>query len=309
MKKRALPVLVITVFVSLVVVLAAREFTGRQTATETSIGASALKMTALFRHASSFDVSMKEPRGIAVTTSGNIIVCGSRTVEILSPTGALIHEYVINGTAECVAIDEDGAVYLGMVDHVTVLDTTLDSIRDWTVLDDRSIITSIAISGERVFVADAGARTVWVFDRGGMLTNMISGFVVPSPYFDVATGPAGQVWIVDPGRHSITLFDAEGERSTSFGRYSIAADGFGGCCNPTNIAVRSDGTIVTAEKGVTKMKLFGGNGEFFGFVAGPRDFPNYDADIDLAPGAQGELLILSPRVRQIFVYEKVGAEG
>ena len=261
-------------------------------------------ITKIFHLAETIDLSIQAPRGIALTADGNIAVCGGRTVVILNPAGIQTAEYPIETMAECIAGDEAGIVYLGTGDHVSVLDTTSGQVTEWTVLDERSIITSIAVSHDRVFVADAGTRRVWVFDSGGMLVNMIEGFVVPSPNFDLAALPDGRVWIVDPGRHTIGLFDQEGRRSVSFGRYSLAADGFSGCCNPTNLAIRGDGSLVTVEKGIIRVKLFGSDGDFVGIAAGPRDFPIYDAGVDIVAGMSGEVLILFPRIRKIFVFEE-----
>jgi hypothetical protein len=232
-------------------------------------------------------------------------VCGREAVEVLSPKGNFSAMYPIQAEAECVSFGDNGRLYLGTGNYVSVLDTETGLINEWTVLDERSIITSVAVSGENVFVADAGTATVWVFDSLGMLQSVIEDFFVPSPYFDVAAAAGGLAWIVDPGRHTIALYNAAGERSAAFGRYSPAVDGFGGCCNPANIALRADGTIITAEKGIMRVKLFDQNGDFRGLAAAPEDFPFYDSEIDVVSGSSNEILVLSPLARKICVFEEI----
>ena len=307
MRKGLLPVLVTVIFVGLIVVLAVRELNNNSTVVDENDPISNADRSGMFTLIASFEVTMPEPRGIALGPDGNLLICGAGGVEILSPDGISMSEYSIDETAECAASGESGIIYLGTDDHVSTIDSANGSTREWATLDERSIITSIAVSGDRVFVADAGTRRVWIFDLSGMLLKMIDGFLVPSPYFDVVKGPDGGVWIVDPGRHSVALYDTEGEKSFSFGRYSMTAGGFTGCCNPTNIAVRSDGSVVTAEKGFMYVKLFGEGGDFLGLVAGGRDFPIYDSEIDLAGGMDGEIYVLSPRARRILVFE--GGDG
>ena len=309
MRRRIVPLIVTSVFVALVAVLAVRELTRSGKTADPSGDPPAPPTVSLYRLTRSFPVSVPGARGIAITGDGQILLCGDGEIEVLSPTGSRVAGFIIDGTAECAAAGPDGTVYLGTGDHVTVLDPLTGAVTEWAVLDQRSIITSVAVSGGSVFICDAGTRRVWVFDSGGMLENMLDGFLVPSPYFDAASGPDGRAWIVDPGRRSIGLYDGSGVRSSAFGRHSTAPDGFSVCCNPTNIAVTADGSLATSEKGIMRVKLYGSAGGYIGQAAGPGDFPVYDAEIDLAAGAGGELYVLSPRIGRVLVFEENGGDS
>ena len=49
----------------------------------------------------------------------------------------------------------------------------------------------------------------------------------------------------------------------------MTLEGFMPCCNPVNFAVLPQGGFVTAEKGVTRIKIYNSDGGFLGVVAGP----------------------------------------
>jgi hypothetical protein len=49
----------------------------------------------------------------------------------------------------------------------------------------------------------------------------------------------------------------------------MTLEGFMPCCNPVNFAVLPEGAFVTAEKGVTRVKIYNSDGGFVGVVAGP----------------------------------------
>ena len=52
-----------------------------------------------------------------------------------------------------------------------------------------------------------------------------------------------------------------GRRVASFGKFGMAKpEDFVGCCNPVNVAVTPDGKVVTAEKMVARVKVFGQDG-------------------------------------------------
>ena len=65
-----------------------------------------------------------------------------------------------------------------------------------------------------MFVADAGRRIVVRYDLEGNFVNEIGrkdekrnidGFVIPSPYFDIAVAKDGLLRVVNPGEHRIGI--------------------------------------------------------------------------------------------------------
>jgi len=130
-----------------------------------------------------------------------------------------------------------------------------------------------------IFVADAGSRIVLHYDTDGKLINRIGGknkernipgFVIPSPYFDLAIAGDGLLRVVNPGRHRIEAYTFDGDLEFSWGKYSPDIEGFCGCCNPVNFAILEDGSFVTAEKGLVRVKVYDSQGNFKAVVAGPE---------------------------------------
>jgi hypothetical protein len=98
----------------------------------------------------------------------------------------------------------------------------------------------------------------------------IPGFVIPSPYFDLAIADDGLLRVVNPGRHRIEAYTFGGDLEFWWGTYSPNVEGFCGCCNPVNFAILKDGGFVTAEKGLVRVKVYDADGKFAGVVAGPE---------------------------------------
>jgi hypothetical protein len=254
-----------------------------------------------------------EPRGIAAAVDGTIYVCGDREIVAMDRLGGEIRRFALSASAGCIAVGEDGVLYLGMTDHVEVFNTDDGSMIVWPWMGDNAVITSIAAVSDAVFIADSGNRMVYRFDKSGKALSIIGSrgkpggrpaFILPSAFFDVAIDPDGGLWIVDTGRHSIGLYSFDGKPQRSWGDYSIDISGFAGCCNPVHLAILPDGSFVTSEKGISRVKVYTGGGEFESVVAGPRDLRNGGDGIDLAATADGGVLMLLPGLDVVRLYEK-----
>lgn len=216
-------------------------------------------------------------RAIAVDASGRLYLAGDKIVQVLRPTGAV--ERILTPSSEpyCVTVTPNGEIYVGLNDRIEVFGASGQRIASWESLGDRAMLTSIAVSGNDVFVADAGNKVVWRYDADGTLINRIGardparnipGLVVPSPHLDVAVAPDGLLRVVDPGRTRIDAYTFDGHLEFSWGQGGVAIENFCGCCNPANFAMLADGSYVTAEKGLIRVKVYHPDGTFKGVVAG-----------------------------------------
>mgnify|MGYP005639354825 CR=1 FL=1 len=179
---------------------------------------------------------------------------------------------------------------------------------EWAMLDERSIITSIAVAGRRVYIADAGTRKVWEYDTGGMMLGLIDrDFIIPSPFFDVALDPRGSLWIADTGRHTLLQVGADGEVLSTWGESAMDVNGFSGCCNPAHFAILPDGRIVTAEKGLQRIKLHSATGEFAGLIAPTKALGGVPEGLDIAVSVSGEIFVLHGASGEILKYSREGA--
>ena len=263
---------------------------------------------------------------LATSPKGRIYVAGNDTVVVYDLEGHEIARHAINGAPSCLAVAADGEILLGMTDHVEVLHVDGKPKSVWPSRGERPHLTSIAVNGECVYVADAGNRVVVRYDREGNAAQDIGkadpsrdipGLVVPSPYFDVAFDNTGAFWAVNPGRHGLECYRRNGALISAWYRPSIEAEGFSGCCNPSHVAFRSDGSLVTAEKGLARVKIYSVDQKLVGFVAQPATFHDspmgaFTCELetplaDLAVDSRDRVLVLDANRNAIRVFEEKGA--
>lgn len=250
-------------------------------------------------------------RGIAVDAADRIYVAGDQAVRIFDKHGARASEIPLDGQPRCLAVAADGTVYVGLKDHVEILSSDGKPQAAWDSLGPKATITSIAVGESGVFVADAGNRVVLRYDAAGKVVREIGrkdaargipGFLVPSPHFDLALAPDGLLRVVNPGHHCIEAYTVDGDLELSWGRASLAIDGFSGCCNPTDIAALPDGAVVTSEKGLPRVKIHDAQGQLVCVVAGAEAFPEDDKGLDLAVDSAGRILVLDPAAASVRVF-------
>ena len=228
--------------------------------------------------ADAIDTGFAASHGIAVDSKGSIYVAGDQAVRIFSDRGVILGKIELAEAPRCLSVVPDGMMYVGLKDHVEVYDAQGQRQASWESLGPDALLTSIAVSDDNVFLADAGNRVVVRCDPAGKIISHIGkkesfrnvpGFVIPSPYFDLAVTGDGLLRAVNPGRLRVEAYTYDGDLEFWWGTPSVAIDGFCGCCNPVNIAVLPDGGFITCEKGLVRVKVYDSEGEFQGVVAGP----------------------------------------
>ncbi len=242
------------------------------------------------------------PSGLALGLNGQLFVVGDKALHIINANGEYI-EQTLDGKPTCVALSKDNLLYVGMGDHVVVLDNCGRWQATWDSLPEGSLLTSIAIHENDIWVADAGMKTVHHYDKkGNLLGELGSKLVVPSPHLDVAVATDGRVWIVNPGIHRLEEYGGVGNLLRSWGVFNAELAGFTGCCNPTDFAFLPDGRFVTAEKGIARVKTYQTDGTLDALVAGPDDFAPSDVGLDLATDAGGRIFVLDPLAHNVRIF-------
>ncbi len=228
-----------------------------------------------------FEVS----RGITVDTNGTIYAAGDNAIRLFDSSSNLQGEIRLDSSPRCIAVSKDGKIYIGLKNQVQVYDSNKKRLASWPHLNSDAVLTSIAVLKNDVFVADAGNRIVLHYDTNGKLLNRIGGknkernipgFVIPSPYFDLAIAEDGLLRVVNPGRHRIEAYTFDGDLEFWWGFYSPNIEGFCGCCNPVNFTILEDGSFVTVEKGLVRVKVYDIDGNFVCVVAGPEQLIESD---------------------------------
>jgi hypothetical protein len=234
----------------------------------------------------------------------------SAQIKVFSPAGKLVTSWPLPSTPEAIALDSDGTVFVGGGGRLLKLDAggkvlasadspvlasaieldragleqlmnkklsnaELDQYK--TVLQQRKqTITGMAVTGEDVFVACPSVSdfTFLVYRLDHHLQNptlVVKGLRGCCGQMDIQAKD-GKLWVPHNARHLVECYDRDGKKLLSFGKNDRkAADGFGGCCEPKNLRLASDGNIYAAESGPpVVIKRFSPEGKFSGVVALPQ---------------------------------------
>ena len=282
-----------------------------------------------YRQTAAFKVRLKDARAIQVAPDGRVLVAGDDAVVAHAADGAELARWPVAGTPRALWPTAAGEVFVALTDHVEVRDAADGAVRaTWASCGPQSVLTSIAVAGDDVFVADAGGRIVLRCDRAGKVLKRlgardpardIPGFVVPSPFFALRVAPDGLLRVANPGRHRVEAFTFDGDLEFAWGKVGMEIASFCGCCNPVNFALLPDGRFVTCEKGLPRVKVYSAQGEFECVVAGAESFPenrqvcagdSYSCrkgGLDVAVDAAGRVLILDSVAAKVLVMERLPA--
>lgn len=257
-------------------------------------------------------VPLERLTGICLDRQGDLYAAGEGAVIRFGPDGCEKSRIEISSPVTCLAADLQGRIYLGMGDHIEIY---TDGVKTghWESMGENSLITSIALSVERIYLADAGSKVIWKFNSDGRLLGrigeknpekQIQGFLIPSPYFDVGIDPAGRLWAANTGHHLLEQYDDNGDLIRSWGEYALKINGFCGCCNPTHFSFLPNGLFVTSEKGIPRVKIYSAEGVLKAVVAASEKFKEGAVGLDLAVSSLGKIYVLDPHQKVVRIFEK-----
>jgi hypothetical protein len=263
-----------------------------------------------YKEAKNFKIGFEKPAGIDIRND-SIFLVGDKSLKIVDCNGVLINEISLPDQPQTVESAE-GLIYVAFEKQVLVYFSDGTLLREWETLHENSLITAISAFGENVFVADAGMRKVYHFSKEGELLNefegksgddVLHGFIVPSPYFDLDINPDGDLWVVNPGKHALENYTFGGNLRSHWENTGINIEGFSGCCNPAHFTFLSDGSFVTSEKGMVRLKIYRPSGEFSGVVAAPNQFKDEGEAPDVAVDNAGNIYALDFDRKILRVFE------
>jgi len=250
---------------------------------------------------------------IALDSRNRLFVSGDQSIDILDLKGTLINRISIDQPATALAVDQHGQIIAAINNSIHIYKETAETVNSWEIPLPKPIITSVAVHHTGIYVADAENRTIFKFNWNGKLlfrigpekkTSGVPEFVIPSPYFDVAVDPDGFMWVANTGNHSVENYTPSGEYRTAWGTYSMDIEGFCGCCNPSHLAILNDGSFVTSEKGIPRIKIYDRLGQLESIVAGAEQFDDDTVGLDLAVDSSNRIFVLNPKNNVVLVYQK-----
>jgi len=278
----------------------------------------------------SINTGFKISRAITILPDEQIYIAGDKSIKIFNKNGDMLNEIPLAEEPMCLSVTKD-KLYVGMPDHLEVYDHQGKRLSSWESPGERARLTSIDVYKDNVLVADAGNRLVVRYDTTGKVLNYIGeknkdrnipGFIIPSPYFDLAVAGDGLLRVVNPGRLKIEAYTLEGDLEFSWGESSSKIEGFIGCCNPVNFTLLADDSVVTCEKGITRVKIYEPMGNFKGVVAGPEQFGGegksqvciyssqcQSGGFDVATDKQGRVYVLDTKENIIKIFEPKEKSG
>ena len=264
---------------------------------------------------SSYTLPILNSYAIAVNKNDNIYLSGDNEIIVFTKPGDKKNTIKTDGTATALAIDKNNVVYAAMGNRIVAYALDGSIKNQWSVNSTKAIITSLAV-GNSIFVADANEAVVYEYDVKGTLIKTIGSknkddndcFILPSKYFDLAIGPDSSLWVANPGKHFLVNFKKDGSIKSSWGNASANLEDFCGCCNPSHFAIGSDGSFITSEKGLVRVKKYNASGIFECAIAGPQHFEAGATGLDIAIGSDNTIFILEPKASVIHIFKEKSKE-
>ncbi|HOQ03962.1 MAG TPA: hypothetical protein PKY88_01940 [Anaerohalosphaeraceae bacterium] len=259
-----------------------------------------------------------------VDSDGSIWAAGDQKILCFSGDGRIEREIALPSKPTALKA-ADGVLYAALTDRIEIYSLAGERVSAWAPVR-TALFTSIAVGPQDVFAADALNKVIHRFDKQGNprgllgakdLQRGIDGFVVPSPYFDVLIGRDGLLRATNPGRQRVEAYTFDGHLEWHWGIPSVKLEGFSGCCNPIALAQLPDGTFVTGEKGLVRVKVHDDQGRLLGVAAGPQQLgwkgpirvcekPEECSSrgLDVAADGQGRIYVLEQVRNTILIFEK-----
>lgn len=258
-------------------------------------------------------LNFSEPHGIAYE-KGNLYVLGDQYLQVIKANGFLVFEQSLDDTPTCITLDST-RIFIAFTNYIASYKKNGELISKWEPLGEKSVITSLGIWKDELFVADAGRRRICRFTLDGQKVGefdgkhkdeALYGFIIPSHYFDLAFNQYGDLWLVNTGLHALEHYTPEGKLREFWQQKEIVGiEAFGGCCNPAHFTFLPDGSFVTSEKGLVRIKIYKPSGEFKCVVAPPDKFTEEGQAPEVTADEEGNIYALDFDKKMIRMFKPI----
>ncbi len=267
----------------------------------------------LYREIRNFRMGFEKPAALTIA-GDSIFLVGDQKLKVTNTAGQLLLEIDLFEKPTSVEVAGE-KIYIAWESGIWVYSTEGILLDTWQIEGENNYLTGLAASAEYVFASNAGTRRVHRFKLDGELelsfegkasADDLHGFIIPSPYFDIDINTYGDLWVVNPGLHTLENYTEGGNLREHWRASGARIEGFSGCCNPAHFCFLPDGSFVTSEKGLVRVKLYKPSGEFLGVVAAPTQFDEkVEGEApDVAVDTQGNIYALDFDRKLLRVFEK-----
>jgi hypothetical protein len=248
-------------------------------------------------------------RSLAVDAHGQLYAAGDSEIKVFDAAGRLKRRWSTARPVHSVAVTGDGAVYAGEERQIEIFDGTGKLVNTWRDENLLGRVTAIGFVKDGVLAGDAADRAIRHFDLAGTFRNNIGkdnpvhGLLIPNGVVDFAVDSHGVIHAANPGKHRVERYLPTGELLGHIGRFhGTDPAGFGGCCNPTNVAVAD--RIYVTEKAGPRAKVYDFSGALQAVIASTPFDPNCK-NMSVAVDARGVVYVADTVQLAIFVFELV----
>lgn len=261
------------------------------------------------------EVDRGELRGIAIDADDRVYVLGSAGVRVLNGEGAEVATWRVPADARAIAVADDGTVYVALTTRILTFGRDGKALGAWGVEGtgpgELGHVTSISVSGAHVLVADWKKLCIQRFTSTGRFVNLIGkrddakklvGLLAPSAHLDFDVDTAGNVVVGNCGRLRVETYAMDGTLVSAWGKPGFAAERFAPCCNPSNLALMHDGNVVTAEKGLPRVKVYDRTGKLLAYIPREGNFSKEVKDMDLAVDSKNRIHVVEPIKGVVMVF-------
>ncbi len=266
-----------------------------------------------WKEARQVSIDTGDPRAIAYY-NGKIFLAAGNELQVIGSDWSRLQRKTMPAEPSCIAVADQGWIVVAMGNRLAVLDSELEILAESDLPEIEINITSVAIHNNNIYAADATGRMVLVFNselqqvdefRGESGVSEVHGFIVPGGHFSLAVNPENELWITNPGIHSLQNYTPSGRLRRYIQRTSFGIEGFSGCCNPVHFTFLDDGRFVTSEKGIIRIKVMSESGETESVIAPPEAFAGGTRAPAVAVDDQGNVLALDFDRKMIRIFEPI----
>ncbi len=250
-------------------------------------------------------------RGLCIDRHDRLYAASDSEVKMFDAGGVLRRRWGTSRPASAVAVADDGTVYAGEPGQIEVFNNAGKVAATWRDEGRLGEVTAIGFFRDSVLAADVRDRSIHRYDRTGALLSHIGknsrvrGFLVPNGVLDFDVDERGVIHAANPGKHRVERYTCDGELLGHIGRFDGQdPSGFGGCCNPTNVAVGTAGRIYVTEKAGPRAKVLDPDGGLIAVIATSVFDPNCK-NMSIAVDSRWRVYVADTVKLAIFVFEPV----